>query len=99
MHNLNKQYSFYSKNKKFELHTSSQEIRELFIAWLMISIAFAIARSSEIDMRTIGFFTTDFIILILISAVTVGAAFLMHELAHKIIAQRYKFSGYANKKG
>ena len=61
---------------------SSKEIKELFVAWLMISIAFAIAMS--------GFsFTKEFIISVVASAFTVGVGFVFHELAHKYMAQKY----------
>ncbi len=83
----NKQYSFRSKNKKFQLHTSSQEIKDLLIAWLFISVAFAIARTVDTN---IGFFSIGFAIMIAISAVTVGLGFLFHEMAHKIVAQKYR---------
>jgi len=86
-----KSYSFYSKNRKFELHTSQKELKDLFIAWLIISISFAIVRSATYENIAIsGYFSINFLLLILISGVTVGFGFLMHEMAHKIIAQRYK---------
>ncbi len=71
-------------------HTSSTEIKDLFIAWIMISFAFAIARTVDKGITFESFFSINFLIFIIISAVTVGLAFLFHELAHKIVAQRYK---------
>jgi len=61
--------------------TSSRiEIRDILKAWFAISLAFAIVlRNSEIS------FTYIFII----SALTVGIGFLLHELAHKITAQQF----------
>lgn len=82
----NKQYSFVSKNNKFQLHTSSKEIKDLLVAWLFISVAFAIARTIDTDL---GFLSIGFTIMIAISAVTVGLGFLFHEMAHKIVAQKY----------
>ena len=82
-----KSYSFQSG--KFQLHTSSREIKDLLIAWVLVSIAFAIVRSSESNLSVGGFFSQKFFVLIIISAVTVGLGFLLHELAHKIVAQRY----------
>lgn len=64
------------------LRTSRIEIRDLFKAWLAISIAFAI-------IITGLSFTFYFLAAILISAITVGLGFLFHELAHKITAQHY----------
>lgn len=84
-----KRYSFY--NKIFQLHTSSIEIKELIVAWFLISLTFAIVRSSSISQISIlGFVSQEFFTLIIISAITVGLGFLMHELAHKIVAQHYK---------
>jgi Zn-dependent protease len=62
---------------------SSIEINDLIKAWLIISIAFAIMFNRGIN------FNTEFLILVLFSAVTVGIGFLFHEIAHKIVAQRY----------
>lgn len=55
------------------------EISELLKAWLAISLAFAILLSGSIDL----------VAAILVSAVTVGLGFLLHELAHKFSAQYY----------
>lgn len=89
---INKTYSFYSKNRRFEIHTSQKELKDLFIAWLLISIAFAIVRAQTTLNQPIisAIFSPNFLILILISAVTVGIGFLFHEMAHKLVAQRYK---------
>ncbi|HIH54409.1 metalloprotease [Candidatus Woesearchaeota archaeon] len=74
-------YSYYLG--KFQLHSSDKEIKDLVIAWIFISIAFAIVRSSG------DYLSNKFLILIAISAVTVGLGFLLHELAHKVVAQHY----------
>jgi Zn-dependent protease len=65
-----------------EMRFSSREIKELFIAWLMISIAFAIAISGLS-------LTKDFLLSVVASAFTVGVGFVFHELAHKYMAQKY----------
>jgi Zn-dependent protease len=71
------------------IKTSETEIKHLLIAWLAISIAFTIviARPHQGYMN-IGLLVSTFRIFI-ISAVTVGFAFIFHELAHKVVAQRY----------
>lgn len=61
------------------------EIKELIKAWLAISLAFGILLSP-------GLFTQEFNKFFLISALTVGIGFLLHELAHKYVAQRYHYS-------
>ena len=62
-----------------KIKSSDREIRELLIAWALVSLAFAFA------LGRIQNFPRYF----LLSAVTIGPAFLFHELAHKIVAQRY----------
>ncbi len=64
-----------------KLNTSEREIRDLIKAWAAISIAFAIV------MR--GFVGLSFYQVFIVAAVTVGTGFLLHELGHKIVAQRY----------
>ncbi len=59
---------------------SGVERRELLKAWLLVSVAFAIV---------LGGFRTGFFYIFIISLFTVGIGFLLHELAHKLIAQRY----------
>jgi Zn-dependent protease len=75
--------------KKFQIHTSNEELRDLVIAWIFISLAFAIVRTSGNDAGMYNYFNKEFLVMILISAFTVGIAFLFHELAHKVVAQRY----------
>jgi len=65
---------------------SNKEIKDLFIAWFMISIAFAILFSGGLD----SFLNPVFLLISFgISALTVGIGFLFHELMHKLIAQKY----------
>lgn len=66
---------------------SSREIKELFIAWLLISLAFAILFSGGYNfLASLNF---SFVIAFFVSAFTVGISFLFHELMHKYIAQKY----------
>ncbi|MBI4016327.1 MAG: metalloprotease [Candidatus Aenigmarchaeota archaeon] len=61
---------------------SQTEIKDLLRAWLLISLAFAIAFH--------GFsLSIKFLIPFAISAFTAGIGFLLHELAHKAVAQKY----------
>ena len=63
------------------IKTSETELKHLVIAWLAIAFAFTLIlrRWHALDLITI----------FAISAVTVGLAFILHELAHKIVAQRF----------
>lgn len=67
----------------FTFNTSKKELTDLLEAWILISLAFGIllSRGRLFSMQMIESF--------LLSALTVGLGFLLHELAHKIVAQRY----------
>lgn len=67
------------------IKTSETEIKHLLIAWLAISFAFTvlIKRGMLVDSKL------TFPAVFILSAVTVGFAFIFHELAHKVVAQRY----------
>jgi Zn-dependent protease len=62
-----------------------RERRDLLIAWLAISIAFTLIYvRGGVDINT-------FLVLFVMSLVTVGVAFVLHELAHKFTAMRYGY--------
>lgn len=58
---------------------SEQEIKDLLKAWIVISFAFAFVLGG----------TSGLLRNFLLSGLTVGVAFLFHELAHKFVAQRF----------
>jgi len=62
---------------------STTELQHLFRAWLVISVAFAILLSGGFSANV------QFLAAVVMSAITVGLGFLLHELAHKFLAQRY----------
>lgn len=68
---------------KFE----KREIKELLKAWIAISLAFGILLSPSLmtNFERIN----GFLIAFGISLFTVGLGFVIHELAHKIVAQKY----------
>ncbi len=68
------------------LRFSPTELRDLAKAWIAIAVAFAIATSGFESFFT---FSGQFLAALAVSAVTVGVGFLLHELAHKVVAQRY----------
>lgn len=71
----------YKKEIRFgSLTTSEIEIRDILKAWVVISIAFAIALSNG---------WSDFYAKFVIASLTVGVGFLLHELGHKAVAQSY----------
>ena len=70
--------------KKYELNrflsTSNVELIDIGKAWFAISIAFGLVLGG----LKLLFFRAFFI-----SAIAVGLGFLLHELSHKVIAQKY----------
>lgn len=66
-----------------QLKFSRIEILHLLRAWIMVSIAFAIVLNED------GLFSNKFFYYFIISSITVGAGFLLHELAHKYFAQKF----------
>jgi len=60
---------------------SQIEIRELLEAWIGVSLVFAIAMTG---------LNKTLLVALPIALVTGGIGFLLHELAHKYVAQRYK---------
>lgn len=62
-----------------------RERRDLLIAWLAISIAFTLIYiRGGVDVAGLIFF-------FVMSLLTVGVAFVLHELAHKFAAMRYGY--------
>ncbi len=72
----------YKKNKLGFLSYSNIEIRDILKAWIAISIAFGIV---------FGGLSINFLKSFIVSAIAVGFGFLLHELGHKVVAQKYKF--------
>ncbi|MFC2162770.1 site-2 protease family protein [Candidatus Altiarchaeota archaeon] len=65
----------------FGVKFTGSEVYELLAAWMLLSIAFSILYSgTDLDM---------FIRLMPICAASVGLGFVLHELGHKVYAQRY----------
>ena len=64
-----------------KINTSEAEIRDLIKAWIAVSIAFSMI------MR--GLAGLSFYQVFIVAAITVGTGFLLHELGHKLVAQRY----------
>lgn len=64
-----------------KINTSETELRDLLKAWIAISIAFAFVMEG---LAGLGFYQ-----IFIVAAITVGTGFLLHELGHKIVAQRY----------
>jgi Zn-dependent protease len=65
-----------------KLTFSDAELRDLAIAWVTLSVAFALVFAPVHRGSAVGFFLT----MVALSLVTVGVAFLLHEIAHKVVA-------------
>ena len=75
-------YPNHKTYRVFGFSISLIEIRDLAKAWLAVSLAFAIV--------LVGVsFSVKFLMGMVLAAFTVGTGFLLHELGHKIVAQRY----------
>ena len=75
---------FLQQQKQFyigRINTSETEIKDLIKAWIAISIAFAFVMKGSVGL--------SFYQVFIVAAITVGTGFLLHELGHKIIAQKY----------
>ncbi|MEK6967757.1 MAG: hypothetical protein AABX51_03950 [Nanoarchaeota archaeon] len=71
--------------------SSRTEVADIVKAWFVISFIFAMLnfrRGMGVNLFAL-LFTTGFIREFVIAGITVGVGFLLHELAHKIMAQRY----------
>ncbi len=64
------------------LSTSETELKDLLKAWIAISIAFAVVLNGSK-------FSSGFYAKFIVASLTVGVGFLLHELGHKVVAQRY----------
>ncbi len=69
-----------------QLTFSDKELRDLAVAWIVLSVAFALLLAPvHRGLADPGTFLT----MTGLSFVTVGVAFLLHELAHKVVAVEY----------
>jgi Zn-dependent protease len=74
------------------IHFSAREKRDLLVAWLALGAAFAIFFAGGADgalqlLSTAG--ALGFVTAFVVSLVTAGLGFLLHELAHKVTAIRF----------
>ncbi len=60
------------------------EVRDILLAWAALGVAFYFAYRAE--FRSVGIFGG-----IAISLATVGSGFVLHELSHKFVAERYGY--------
>ncbi len=69
---------------------TTEELRDLLVAWVALGAAFAFFFARVRPSELIGFVVSPaFVEAMLVSLVTVGIGFLLHELAHKVVAVHY----------
>lgn len=74
-----------------KISTSRTEIVDILKAWLALSLAFTFiyAGASVLGGDLNKIFSLNFVSLFAISMFTAGLGFLLHELAHKLVAQHF----------
>lgn len=65
------------------------ELRDLALAWVALGVAFTFFLAPRGFLQLAPTDLADLADLFAMSMVTVGAAFLLHELAHKVVAVRF----------
>jgi Zn-dependent protease len=82
-----------TRTRRPTLSFSGREIKDLAIAWLALGIAFTLFLEPAFRralMGQVGGLTVDEVARTLaVSLLTVGVGFLLHELAHKVVAVRF----------
>jgi len=75
----------------WKIKTSKIELMDITKAWIALSLAFAFVYSGiSILNGTFAKITSfSFLLIFIISFFTAGLGFLLHELAHKFVAQKY----------
>jgi Zn-dependent protease len=82
-------------NKNIKLgfiKTSKTELVDIAKAWMVLSLAFTFVYTSTSLIGGRGFsgiFSSQFLLMFVVSLFTAGIGFLLHELAHKLVAQHY----------
>ncbi|MFB6101259.1 MAG: metalloprotease [Haloplanus sp.] len=71
------------------LRFSSRELQDLAIAWIALGVAFAIFFAGGGSRALTMLLDEGIVRPFLVSLVTAGLGFLLHELAHKVVAVRF----------
>ena len=72
-----------------KIRFSKKELQDLFLAMVIISVAFAIALSTPSGYGIAAIDWAFFPLSLLISFLAIGSGFILHELGHKFLAIRY----------
>ncbi|WP_248896474.1 metalloprotease [Haloplanus halobius] len=71
------------------LQFSSRELTDLAIAWVALGVAFAIFFEGGGSQAISRLLDEGLVLPLVVSLVTAGLGFLLHELAHKVVAVRF----------
>jgi Zn-dependent protease len=71
------------------LQFSSDEIRDLLLAWIALGLAFAVFFEGGGTQFVAAVSGGSALTLLVVSLLTAGVGFLLHELGHKVTAVRY----------
>ncbi|MFA1611386.1 metalloprotease [Halobellus rubicundus] len=71
------------------LSFSSKELRDLALAWIALGLAFAIFFAGGGQRAVTGILRGGIVGPLLLSLLTAGMGFLLHEVAHKVVAVRF----------
>lgn len=73
----------------FGIETSKTELKDLLKAWIVISLAFTIVNLRGEVSGISAVSLISILAVFIFSSLTVGVAFLLHEMDHKFVAQHY----------
>ncbi|MFC6865319.1 metalloprotease [Halomicroarcula sp. GCM10025817] len=72
---------------------SDEELKDLLVAWAALGVAFTLFLERDIRMALLGqiggLTVSGVVSTLVVSLLTVGVGFLLHELAHKVVAVRF----------
>ena len=71
------------------LSFSDRELRDLALAWVALGVAFAVFFAGGGTGLLSLLSTGGFVAAVVVSLLTAGIGFLLHELAHKVVAVRF----------
>ncbi|MFC6725943.1 metalloprotease, partial [Halobium palmae] len=67
----------------------SRELIDLLVAWVALGVAFAVFFAGGGTGFLQGLLAGEGLALLVVSLSTAGVGFLLHELAHKVVAVRF----------
>ncbi len=80
-------------HERRSIRFSGREIQDLLIAWIALGVAFAFLLNRQLVSALFGatgiVAVDDAILSVGVSMATVGVGFLLHELAHKVVAIKF----------